>query len=234
MSFGRRASEPYDDATPDGASESTWHAPLVAGLAIFALGVVFIVFWSGEGEHTAFERAAAQLGVTDASRAELRERARSELTKLQSEICDESFRDRAGAAVVAYYETLLERPLVQAGLEMSYETRCQKKTDSNAHPLQALLARRGLGVRLALPWDCQPSHWRTPLDRAVQSRIEQLIAAGLLTSDSLSGTLALIARPMHVSPLRKSCRRPTDNSTRRRLPLIASPPDEDTRSRWRR
>ena len=236
MTFGRRSAERIDVENVEASTPvSPWL--IAAGLAIFLSAAGYAMVRLGEVDHTAtLEQAAIGQGVTDEVRAKLRQDFAKALIEMERELCDEWLRDRAGKQAVLYYETLLEKPVIAAGLEMTYHNRCQPKLNRNSHPFERLINGGGLGSNLTLPWDCLPDHWRTPTDRALQAALESVLRAGHLTNDSLTGTLALIARPTMLGPLPGLCRRPPpDIYQRPNLPLIAEPTDDwDRRSRRRR
>ena len=200
-------------------------------LGALAVATGLSVMWLSELDATSsLEQAAARLGVTDASRERLREDFRYALLEFGKDTCDEENRTRAGKAAVAYYETLLEKPFTEAGLEMTAEALCQPATRRGVHPFEVLI----LGGRQTLPWGCLPLAWRTPVDLALQARLEQAIRSGTLTSSSLTGTLALIAQPLPGGHLVNSCRRPNKDSSRRDLPVNAAPNDDSgPRRRYR-
>lgn len=147
-----------------------------------------VASFNGGSQITRFAESAAKLGVTGEVRHELRDHFQKELQKMEGDLCEETYRVRAGKAAVKYYETLLEKPVLAAGLEFTYDNRCQLRADKNVHPLERLLSVKGLGTNLTLPWDCLPSSWRTPMDRALQAKLERLLSNGYLTTDTLSGT----------------------------------------------
>lgn len=184
----------------------------------------------------AFDRAATELGVTAERRKELSDTLQAAYNDLEEVPCDEGLLDRAGRATVAYYETLLEKPLLAANLGMTYESFCQPKLDKNAHPLEPLLNRRGLGMNLKLPWTCMPLNWRPPLERALQTRLEGYLASGRIPADAFTGTLALIATPRKRSPLQHECRSSSSAgySQQRSLPVERVPLDDWDRKPTRR
>lgn len=235
MGFGRRSAEREDDGSYAAASMPGWLLPALAAVAV--TGAALAVWQlSGSDHNASFEQSASKLGVTEELRADLRHQFEKDLLGMEREICDESMRDKAGRTAVKYYETLLERPVIDAGLEMTYDSRCQLRADRNSHPFERLFAKRGLGSNLTLPWDCMPARWRTPLDRALQAKLEHVIGTGLLTNDSLTGTLAVVARPTKLSPIGRLCNQPAYRHERRpNLPLISAPTDDwDRQSRRRR
>ncbi len=235
MAFGRRSVE-RERTAPSGPSG--WTVPLVpAGIAVGVLLFAgLVIAMSREPDNSSLlEKAALKLGVTDEVRTTLRQQFLKAMNDMQSELCDESLRDRAGRAAVQYYETLLEKPVTEAGLEITYQNRCQVRLNRNTHPFQQMFAVSGLGSNLVLPWDCLPGHWRTPTDRALQAKLEQVLRTGHLTNDSLKGTLALLARPTKLSPIPALCNRETSSSNRRpNLPLISAPTDDWDRTPRRR
>ncbi len=234
MQFGRRTEDPSaGEGSGATLNLGDW---LVPGLITLVALVGAAIAWSyaSDDHKSSFERAAAKFGVTDALRADLRQQFQKTLVEMDRDICDETLRDRAGKAAVAYYETLIEKPVTEAGLEVTYDSRCQSRPDRNRHPFEQLFMQRGLGSNLTLPWDCMPSHWRTPLDRALQAKLEQMIISGRLTSESLSGTLAIISRPTKLSAIPGMCRRASSDTARRNLPLINAPTDDWDRGRRRR
>lgn len=235
MTFGRLTADP-DDAQPDRGLVEKSKYPALILLAVILATLVLWAIWPKDIDHRAsLAEAAARLGVTDEVRASLRNDLQKTIGYLGGDLCDESLRDQVGRAAVAYYETLLEKPVMEAGLEMTYDSRCMPRISLGTHPFEALRSRGGLGGNLTLPWNCLPEKWRTPTDRALQARLEQLIKSGHITSESLTGTLAVIARPTRVSPLRGLCRRPTHEVSRSRpLPLNYVPPDDWDRAHRRR
>jgi hypothetical protein len=235
MSFGRRSAE-RERLVP--SSQASWAVPLIP--AAVAVGVVLFaglaIAMSRQPDHNdLLEKAAVKLGVTSEVRAALRQQLLKAMHDMDRELCDESLRDRAGRAAVQYYETLLEKPVTEAGLEMTYHNRCQLRLNRGSHPFERLFSVSGIGSNLTLPWDCLPDHWRTPIDRAIQAKLEQVLRAGYLTNDSLKGTLAMLARPTKLSPISSLCNRPSYSSDRRReLPLISAPTDDWDRTPRRR
>jgi hypothetical protein len=237
MSFGHRSSTGLVDDEDDTSASPSLSRLLVGGLVVAVAGTLAAVLFLAEPDYTtSIEKAAANAGVTDELRLKLRLDFEKSLVEVGQEPCDEGLRDRVGKAAVIYYETLLEKPITAAGLEMTYASRCQPKLDPRTHPMEIILAHQGLGEGLSLPWGCLPSHWRTPADRAIQARIEHLIRTGMLTSDSLSGTLAIVARPKRGSPIAAMCAARSHFSGRReQLPVNAAPTDDwDRRPRGRR
>ena len=240
MSFGNRPSgrETFAQVLPQGTNLPLILAG-VAAVVMLGIGMAYARLNNGD-EITRFAEAAAKLGVTTEVRQELREQFQKELQKMEGDLCEEIYRVRAGKAAVKYYETLLEKPVLAAGLEFTYDNRCQLRADRNVHPLQRFLSVKGLGTNLTLPWDCLPSSWRTPMDRALQAKLESMLTYGHLTTDTLSGTLAVIARSPRLSPVVMSCKRSAAESSRgsaraSNLPLISTPTDDwDRGSRRRR
>ena len=249
MSFGRR-SEPSEaaEAGEERASGLTdllrshpWlPVATIGGLAAMIAGAAaFAVMQPREVDAQAvLERAAVAGGLTEQRRMALREKLSRTMREMQENLCDESSRDDAGKAAVAYYEQILEKPVIAAGLEATYHNRCQRRFNQSNHPFEQLIqaiTARGLGSNLQLPWDCLPDSWRTPADRALQAKLEEFLRTGYLTSESLSGTLALIARSKKSSPLPRLCYRPPPSTRATNLPLISEPTDDwDRQGRRRR
>lgn len=211
----------------DSRSISFWIVAIVLPVAV-AAGLIGWWMTPPPSPILIFERTAANLGITADRRKELSDALQSAFRDLEEVPCDEGLRERAGAAAVAYYETLLERPLLVANLGMTYESLCQPKLDKNAHPLEPLLNRRGLGMNLKLPWSCMPVTWRPPVERALQTRLEGYLASGRIPADAFTGTLALIATPLKRSPLRHECQSSSSGGSgyRRPLPVEAAPRDD--------
>ena len=239
MSFGNRSSgrDTFSQVLSRGTNLPLIIAAGAAGLVI-CIGVAVANF-NSDSHVTRFAESAAKLGVTEEVRQELREQFQKELQKMDGDLCEETYRVRAGKAAVKYYETLLEKPVLAGGLEFTYDNRCQHRTGFQVHPLERMLSVKGLGGNLTLPWDCMPSSWRTPTDRALQAKLEKMLSVGYLTTDTLSGTLAVIARSPKLSPIASICRRPAESSRGYRrasdLPLISTPTDDwDRGSRRRR
>ncbi|MCB1549989.1 MAG: hypothetical protein KDJ41_19480 [Hyphomicrobiaceae bacterium] len=234
MEFGRKSNSQDEPENADETSYGTLLVVVIAAFGVLLAAGIFMFGSSGTSPTVTFERSLQKLGLTDATHAGLRDQFQLALQNMQEDMCDESLRDRAGHAAVAYYETLLEKPLSDAGLTGTYDHRCQPLAEKGMHPLTYLLTRRGLGSNLTLPWACMPDRWRGPRDRALQSRLEYFLRAGFLTTESLSGTLKLIARPLETSPLKYRCRKFRHDSRRRHLPTLAAPSDDWDRRRRRR
>jgi hypothetical protein len=228
MSFGQRSS----DEEPAEASPSSPYLFRVVLIALPVVAAAMALGWLLKPASIAaerLERAAGELGVSDAVRHELGETLYFAFRDLDEVPCDRGLHERTGKAAVAYYETLLEKPLLKAGLTVSYDTFCEQPPTADIHPLAPLLARRGLGGGLKLPWSCMPERWRTPTHRALQTRLEYYVGSGRLPAEGLSGTLALIARPMRQGALQGECLRPSYGGApqhRPNLPVQAAPLDD--------
>lgn len=236
MSFGRRSGGKRGFGTSsDSAAVLPW---IIGGVcAIAGLGVVFAgLTLSATDPRVSFEQAALRLEVTDQVRTQLRMDFEKALLAMEEDLCEETYRNRAGKAAVRYYETLLEKPIISAGLEVSYHNRCQSRPRGTSHPLERIFATSGIGANLTLPWDCQPDRWRSPMDRALQMKLQWTINVGHLTSENLTGTLALLARSPKLSPIPNLCTRRQSYGHDRRpnLPLISTPTDDWDRTGRRR
>lgn len=206
---------------------------LILVLALVAARAV----WKPATPRERFLEAFAAQGVPAKKLAEIRlQFERASLDK-ERDPCNDSYRMIAGQAAVEYYEVLLEKPFLRAKLTM---------TDRNVYSSDsrgAIVRREPLSLAAAfnqglrLPWDCLPDEWRTPVDLALQSKLESDIRDGRLTSDALEGTLGLLSRPLEKSPHLSSCVEKTTvkpNTYTKRLPLLAAPPDDWSGSRRRR
>lgn len=234
MSFGRRS--PHDDpgaAETDTANQTWLFAAVATVVAVLLVGGLTYWFSTETDSTTRFEQAAAKLGITDTVRAELRLKFQTALLNMEADVCEEGLRDEAGKAAVLYYETLLEKPVTEAGLTITYDSRCQQRLPKDTHALEFLIAQRGLGKNLVLPWACMPSRWRTPIDRALQSKLEHIIGSGRLTSESLSGTLAVLAKPTKLSSLKGVCTRTQSFGPPRQYPVLPGPNDAALQTRRR-
>lgn len=231
MTFGRRTVEVVSEPA---STASVWI--IGAAVAVAVTMVAVAVAWSMTPVATPqarFLEAVQRLGLTDEIRAELSEALRAGLNDIEELPCDEGIRERAGAAAVAYYETLIEKPMAVAELAISHNSQCQAQTDKKAHPVEPLVHHRTLGGNLRLPWTCMPDRWRTIPDRVLQTKLEAGMASGRLPSEALSGTLALIALPLRRGPLAHECNKPAP-AYRPNLPLQAAPVDEAERASRRR
>jgi hypothetical protein len=236
MSFGRRSNgERTFGVIGDSSQSLIWLVAAVAVMVVAGTGLALSLNREADPKVT-LEQAALTLGVTNEVRLKLRQDFQKALLDMERDLCEETLRDKAGKVAVRYYETLLEKPVIAAGLEVTYHNRCRPRPDANSHPFERIIAGHGLGSNLTLPWDCLPDHWRSPIDRALQARLERVISVGHLTNDSLTGTLALVARSTKLSPIRSICHRPSHESSRQpNLPLISEPTDDwDRRGRRRR
>lgn len=203
MTFGRRT---IDETTEPTSSASPWI--IGAGIAAAVALVAVAVAWGMAPVATPqarFQEAAHRLGITDEIRTELSEALRTGLSDIEELPCDEGIRDRAGAAAVAYYEALLEKPMAAAAL----------------------------AINLQLPWSCMPDRWRTIPDRVLQQKLEGGMASGRLPAESLTGTLALIALPLRRGPLAHECNKSVP-PYKPNLPLQAAPADAAERASRRR
>lgn len=174
---------------------------------------------------TRFMQAAATLGITDEKRKMLRDDLQRDLIYMESDKCDETRRALAGLSAVAYYVTLLEKPVIAAKLHMTRRGICEVATEKPEEPLS--IARNFSGG-LRLSWECMPGEWRTPLDLALQAKIEQGIALGVLTSEAMSGTLGVAAVSWKDSQFHARCspaQRYEPSSSFRNLPVLSAPRD---------
>ena len=234
MTFGRRGG---------GAAQEPRQPPSSLPVLAIAIAVVIVaaavaMTWALAlpSASQRFATSALELGVTDAMREQLGAALQSALTDLDEVPCDEGLQSRAGKAAVAYYETLLEKPIVAAGLMVTFDSYCRELPSKNDHPLTPLVRRLGLGANLRLPWSCMPDGWRTPLHRALQTRLEAGLATGRLPADALTGTLSMIARPQKQGALAYQCNRRA-LPYRPNLPVQAAPQDDwdrAPRARFRR
>jgi hypothetical protein len=177
-----------------------------------------------------FLAAAAELGITDRQHNELRADFERSTIAMERDPCNENLRKLAGLAAVEYYETLLEKPFVKAKLTMTQRNVCEAKIDGRPVANDPLSLVDAFNRGLRLPWDCLPQEWRTPSDLALQATLETNIRTLRLTSDSLTGTLGLLAKPWENSHFAQRCeprepRRSYSDNSRPNLPVIAAPPD---------
>lgn len=206
---------------------NSWQWSVVAA----GLCVAAVLLWPAGGPKDRFSAAVNELGVTDTIHTKLRDDFERAALEMQRAPCDEDARARVGRAAVAYYETLLEKPFVKANLRMTRRGVCTGQGEAKSEPLSLIEAFRG-GLRL--PWDCMPEEWRTPLDLALQAKLEGDIRSIRLTTESLSGTLGLLSQSWEQSSYRHACepRAPRPES-KKRLPILAEPVDDWSRSRRR-
>lgn len=203
----------------------SWAAAIMVPVAVAAALAGWLLS-PGPDVATRLEEAASRLGITEALRSERREALRAAIADFEEEPCDEGLRERAGKAVVAYYETLLERPIIEAGLIMTYEARCEPRKDGRLKVVDAMMPRRGINGMLGLPWACLPAGWRTPADWALQTKLERSIFSGQLPSHVLTGTLAIVAKPTLAEGAAAACRKPQYHSPPRQLPVLPAPQDD--------
>ena len=231
MTFGRRT---IDETTEPASSASPWI--IGAGVAAAVALVAVAVAWGMApvaSPQARFQEAAHRLGITDEIRTELSEALRTGLSDIEELPCDEGIRDRAGAAAVAYYEALLEKPMAAAELAISHNAQCLARIDRKSHPLELVVHHRSFGGNLQLPWSCMPDRWRTIPDRVLQQKLEGGMASGRLPAESLTGTLALIALPLRRGPLAHECNKSVP-PYKPNLPLQAAPADAAERASRRK
>lgn len=185
-----------------------------------------------------FQDAAASMGTSTAKVAELRDQFERTILQKDRDQCNDTHRLLAGEAAVAYYETLLEQPFIKARLSMTRRNVCSLDEHGVVIASDPLTIVTAFRQGLRLPWDCLPEEWRTPRDLALHARLEGDIRDGRLTSEVLTGTLGLLARPWEQSPRSRGCdAKPTayyPNSYKQPLPLLAAPPDGWSGGRRRR
>jgi hypothetical protein len=183
-----------------------------------------------------FREAVVVLGITNDKHRQLRSEFEFASLEMERNPCNDSLRQIAGQTAVAYYETLLERPFVKAKLEMTQRNLCSGKIDGKWVPAEPLTLIQAFHNGLRLPWECLPADWRTPTDLALQAKLEADIRGWRLTSDALTGTLGLLAKPWDNSPHARACEAPpsqVDRSPRTQLPLVSAPPDSWSNGRRR-
>lgn len=206
---------------------------VLAGCAAIVAAAYLASHWRSPPDEarTQFLKAATKLGITEAKRTALRNDLQQALLEMERYKCEENQRLVAGQIAVAYYETLLEKPVVAANLHMTRRGICEVRSEKPEEPLA--LARPFYGS-LRLPWDCMPSEWRTPLDLALQAKIEQAIELGLLTTEGMTGTLGVISKSWNESQFKRQCAPRTvyeAPSYPRNLPVLAAPRDSWDRRR---
>lgn len=180
-----------------------------------------------QNARTQFSEAAASLGISEKKRIELRGDFERAMDAFLQNTCDENLRNIVGVTAVDYYETLLEKPFSKAKLYMTSSNVCAVRPNGELAATDPLAIAERFQRRLRLPWDCMPDDWRTPVDLALQSKLEASIHNGTLTSGSFTGTLALLAMPWEKSPQRNICRvaQPAMDRSRPNLPVLAAPRD---------
>ena len=202
----------------------------VGGVCAVVLALVIAIMRpSSSAEQTVasirFFAAASQLSITDSVRSSLRQEFSHALNEMERNLCDNSLREIAGQTAVAYYEALVEKPVIKAGLQLNRRGICEPANGST-EPL-TLSQFNPNGLRL--PWDCMPGSWRTPLDLALQAKLEQYLRSGVLTSESLTGTLSALAKPSFDSAFNARCTHShnyltsSQNNTWNQLPVLAGP-----------
>ena len=147
MPFGRRNSDKVEGARSP--SPILLAALIIAvALAIGAGAAVWALAPTTAAQ--SFEATAHELGITEATRESLGKALHAALRDMSEAPCDDGLHARAGRAAVAYYETLLEKPILAAGLNVTYDSFCTTLPTKDDHPLTPLLQRWQSGVAVEL------------------------------------------------------------------------------------